>query len=113
MLHNNLWQQAVGILSNTYKNISYEDSYLFLCISCIESILNRKLTIEDFTHMPINIDNRNRSEILQDRLKGFKEKYEYECYKACFLIIVENHKMSIEDAEQIIYNRFSYKFKLK
>jgi CHAD domain-containing protein len=46
MVHNDIWNNAV------------EDKQVMLCIPCLEELIGRKLTYEDFTKAPVNEMNK-------------------------------------------------------
>ena len=81
MVHDKVWAKAG--MKNTLRGILAPRDYFgspwqisigseLLCISCLESRLNRILTPDDFSDLPINKRNRVRSKLLFARLNGIE-----------------------------------------
>lgn len=81
MVHDKVWAEA-GMKNSLHGILAPRDFFgspwqisigsLPLCISCLESRLNRILTPDDFSDFPINKRNRMRSELLYARLNGIE-----------------------------------------
>lgn len=81
MVHDKVWAEAKikGVLSVILAPINFFGSPWSLtlgsgslCINCLEIFLNRKLTPDDFSDLPINKRSRTRSELLIARLNGIE-----------------------------------------
>ena len=81
MVHDKVWAEA-GMTNTLHGILAPRDFFGSpwqisigsrpLCISCLESRLNRILTPDDFSDFPINKGNRMRSELLYARLNGIE-----------------------------------------
>lgn len=75
MINDALWQRAYNIYLVEYPEAdSIEPD--FLCIDCIEDLLERRLDPHDFTFCPLNRDiELYRSRLLISRMTRFQGEY--------------------------------------
>ena len=107
MLRPSLWDKICSL--HVYQgHIIPTIQQSFLCITCVEQAINRKLDIHDFDCMPINLMSSLQSDLLKSRLAGFKETYAIPSIRNSYDICITQEMTPTEAINYLIENYGMY-----